>query len=151
MSGIVGFALVPGSFAIMRRTPQAADALHRWQAFRRYLTDFSRLQEYPPPAVTLWEHYLVYAITLGVADRVIEQFKELYPQVATTTTAATFPHWVGSSGSPLSGMDSIGSVLSSFNSTLATATSSFSSSSGSGGGFSGGGGGGGGGGSSGAR
>ena len=151
MSGIVGFALIPGSFAIMRRTPQAADALHRWQAFRRYLTDFSRLQEYPPPAVTLWEHYLVYAITLGVADRVIEQFKELYPQVAETTTAATFPHWVSSSGSPLSGMDSVGSVLSSFNSTLATATSSFSSSSGSGGGFSGGGGGGGGGGSSGAR
>jgi len=151
LTGIVGFALMPGSYAILRRTPEAAEALHRWQAFRRYLTDFSRLKEYPAPAVTLWEQYLVYAITLGVADKVIEQFKELYPQVAATTTAAAFPHWVGSGGTPLSGMDSIGSVLSSFNSTLATATSSFSSSSGSGGGFSGGGGGGGGGGSSGAR
>jgi uncharacterized membrane protein len=150
-SGVVGFALIPASFAIQRRTREAAEALHRWQAFRRYLTDFSQLREYPPPAVTLWEDYLVYAITLGVADRVIEQFKELYPQVAATTTAATFPHWVTSGGTPLSGMDSIGSVLSSFSTTLATATSSFSSSSGSGGGFSGGGGGGGGGGSSGAR
>ena len=151
ITGIIGFGLVPGSFAMLRRTPEAAEALHRWQAFRRYLTDFSRLEDHPPPAVILWEHYLVYAITLGVADKVIEQFKELHPQVAATATAATFPHWVSSGGTPLSGMESISGVLSSFSSTLATATSSFSSSSGSGGGFSGGGGGGGGGGSSGAR
>ncbi len=151
-SGLIGFALIPASFAILRRTPEAARQLHRWQAFRRYLTDFSQLERYPAPAVALWEHYLVYAITLGVADRVIEQFKELYPQVAEQAAAGTaFPHWVTAGGEPLSGMDSIGSVLSSFSSTLATATSSMSSSSGGGGGFSGGGGGGGGGGSSGAR
>jgi len=152
VSGFAGFALIPASFAIMRRTREAAKQLHRWQAFRRYLRDFSQLKQYPAPAVILWEQYLVYAITLGVADKVIGQFKELYPQVADRAEAGTaFPHWVNSGGQPLAGMDSIGSVLSSFSSTLATATSSMSSSSGGGGGFSGGGGGGGGGGSSGAR
>ena len=151
-SGAVGFAMVPASYALLRRTPQAARELHKWQAFRRYLTDFSQMKDYPAPAMALWEQYLVYAITLGVADRVIEQFKELYPKVAEqTSTVGAFPYWVSASGSPLGAMDSIGSALSSFSSTLATATSSFSSSSGSGGGFSGGGGGGGGGGSSGAR
>jgi len=152
VSAFVGFALIPGSYAILRRTPEAARQLHRWQAFRRYLTDFSQLKQYPAPAVILWEQYLVYAVTLGVADKVIGQFQELYPQVADRAEAGTaFPHWVNAGGQPLAGMDSIGSVLSSFSSTLATATSSMSSSSGSGGGFSGGGGGGGGGGSSGAR
>ncbi len=151
-SAVVAVAFLPASYAILRRTREAARDLGRWQAFRRYLTDFSELERYPPPAVVLWEHYLVYAITLGVADRVIEQFQDLYPQVAATTASVhTFPHWVSSSGSPVSGMSSIGSVLSSFSSTLATATSAMSSSSGSSGGFSGGGGGGGGGGSSGAR
>ncbi len=149
-SAAAGFIMIPASFAILRRTPEAARELQRWQAFRRYLTDFSRLKEYPAPAVALWEKYLVYAITLGVADKVIEQFKELYPQIADQAGSA-FPHWVMSGGTPLRGMQSIGNVLSSFNSTMATATSSFSSSSGHGGGFSGGGGGGGGGGSSGAR
>jgi len=152
VSACVGFALIPGSYAILRRTPEAARQLHRWQAFRRYLRDFSQLKQYPAPAVILWERYLVFAITLGVADKVIGQFKELYPQVADQAQAGSaFPHWVNAGGQPLAGMDSIGSVLSSFSSTLATATSSMSSSSGSGGGFSGGGGGGGGGGSSGAR
>jgi uncharacterized membrane protein len=151
-SALAGIALAGGGYAILRRTPEAARDLTQWQAFRRYLTDFSQLHQYPAPAVVLWEHYLVYAITLGVADRVIEQFQELYPQVADSATRAqAFPHWVGSGGSPLSGMSSIGSVLSSFSSTLATATSAMSTSSGSSGGFSGGGGGGGGGGSSGAR
>jgi uncharacterized membrane protein len=151
--GFVGFALIPGSLAIRRRTRQAAAALHRWQAFRRYLTDFSLLSEYPAPAVVLWEQYLVFAITLGVADRVIEQFKELHQlMVARGETAdVVFPNWVSHSGSPFTSMDSIGSAFTSFSSSFATATSSFSSSSGGGGGASGGGGGGGGGGSSGAR
>lgn len=151
LTGIGGMALIVASTAIRRRTRESAALLHRWQAFRRYLTDFSRLKEYPAPAVALWEQYLVYAITLGVADRVIEQFKELYPQVAETAAGAAFAHWVTPGGSPLRGVDAVGAALSSFSQTLATATSSFSSASGGGGGFSGGGGGGVGGGSSGAR
>lgn len=151
-TGFGGFGLIVASQAIRRRTREAAHELRRWQAFRRYLTDFSQLREYPPPAVALWEQYLVYGITLGVAERVIEQFRELYPQVEGAARAqGTFAHWVTPSGSPLRGVDAVSSALTSFSRTLATATSALSSTSGGGGGFSGGGGGGGGGGSSGAR
>jgi len=153
LPGFVGFALIPGSMNLRRRNPQAGKALHQWQAFRRYLTDFSRLKEYPAPAIVLWEQYLVFAVTLGVAERVIEQFKALYPRMAAQGQMGTaaFTNWVSGSGNAFTSMESIGSVFSSFSTGFATATSSFSSSSGGGGGFSGGGGGGGGGGSSGAR
>lgn len=150
--GFVGFALIPGSRNLRRRNPEAARALHQWEAFRRYLTDFSRLKEYPAPAIVLWEQYLVFAVTLGVAERVIEQFKALYPQVPDQGQMGTvaFANWVSGSGNAFSSMDSIGGMFSSFGTSFATATSSYSSSSGGGGGFSGGGGGGDGGGSSGA-
>jgi uncharacterized membrane protein len=89
------------------------------------------LPEYPAPAVVLWEQYLVFAITLGVADRVIEQFRELQQMMAARgeTVGVAFPNWVSHSGSPFASMDSIGSAFSSFSSSFATATSSYSSSS----------------------
>ncbi len=153
VDGFGGFGIIIASLNTRRRTREAASALHHWQAFRRYLLDFSRLREYPAPAVVLWEQYLVFAITLGVADRVIEQFKDLYVRLpdAERSTFVGFPNWVSSEGQGFSSLGSISSAFDSFSHTFTAATSSFSSSSGSGGGFSGGGGGGGGGGSSGAR
>jgi uncharacterized membrane protein len=145
----VGLAMMPASLLLRRRNPLAAQALHQWQAFRRYLTDFSELRQYPAPAVELWDQYLVYAITLGVADRVIEQFKTIYPRVVSEDGHAhIFQNWVSADGQPfsLSGFDAVGHAFSSFGQAMSIATSSFTSASGGGGGFSGGGGGGGGGG-----
>jgi uncharacterized membrane protein len=151
LPAFVGFALIPASMAaIRRRNPIAAIALHQWQAFRRYLTDFSQLRSYPPPAVVLWEQYLVFAVTLGVADEVIRQFRELYPHMPTDQQTGVFSNWVVDGGNPLSSIGSMESAFSSFGEAISTATSSFSSASGGGGGSSGGGGGGGGGGGAGA-
>jgi len=151
--GFGGFGIIISSLSIRSRTQEAAKALHYWQAFRRYLADFSRLREYPAPAVVLWEQYLVFAIALGVADRVIEQFKDLYPRLPEQerATFSAFPNWSTPEGPAFGDLDSISKAFTSFSSTVSVATSSFSSGSGGGGGFSGGGGGGGGGGSSGAR
>ena len=44
----------------------------RWEAFRRYLTDFPRLQEAPPATLELWERFLVYGIAFGIAERVLQ-------------------------------------------------------------------------------
>ena len=44
----------------------------RWDAFRRYLTDFPRLQEAPPATLELWERFLVYGIAFGIAERVLQ-------------------------------------------------------------------------------
>jgi uncharacterized membrane protein len=154
-----GIFFIIASRTIRRRSREAADAFHRWQAFRHYLVDFSMLKEYPAPAIVMWEKYLVYAIVLGVADRVLAQLRQLAPQLAPEQSEMTaFSNWVSASdtASPLAGIEAVSHAMSSLSETLAIATSAPSSSSGSDGGFSGGGssdsggGGGGGGGSRGA-
>ena len=54
----------------------------RWAGFRRYLRDFSNLHEAPTMAVTIWQHYLVWAVALGIADEVEEQVRALVPPEA---------------------------------------------------------------------
>jgi uncharacterized membrane protein len=54
-----------------RRTLAGTLEAERWEAFRRYLTDFPRLRDVPAATVTLWESYLVYAISFGLARRVL--------------------------------------------------------------------------------
>lgn len=51
----------------------------KWNNFKNYLTDFSMIKEYPPESVTVWNHYLVYATALGVADKVSENMKLSVP------------------------------------------------------------------------
>jgi uncharacterized membrane protein len=142
---VAGVVLLVGAGAVKRRSQRGADDLQRWKAFRKFLSDFSEMPRAELPALALWEHYLVYAIPLGVADKVIQQLRQLYPveEIARTPGLNT---WVGSSSfdSGRGGGGALG-ALGSFTAAMAAATSSSSSGSGGGGGFSGGGGGGGGG------
>ncbi len=55
-----------------RRTAEGQLEARRWEAFRRYLTDFPRLEESPAASLELWEQDLVYAIAFGRAERVLE-------------------------------------------------------------------------------
>ena len=55
-----------------RRSRDGEVEAERWEAFRRYLTDFPRLQEAPPATLALWERFLVYGIAFGIADRVLQ-------------------------------------------------------------------------------
>jgi hypothetical protein len=54
----------------------------RWAGFRRYLRDFSNLHEAPTMAVTIWQHYLVWAVALDIADEVEKQVRALVPPEA---------------------------------------------------------------------
>ena len=76
---VLGCLMLPGSKAIRKRTPEAAAALSRWQAFRRHLLQWSSLTDGPAHSVVLWEKYLTYGVTLGAARRVIDGFRLLYP------------------------------------------------------------------------
>ncbi|HEX5695415.1 MAG TPA: DUF2207 domain-containing protein, partial [Acidimicrobiia bacterium] len=49
----------------VRRTKEGAVEAERWDAFRRYLNDFSRLEEAPPISLDLWDRFLIYAIVFG--------------------------------------------------------------------------------------
>ncbi|HXH87472.1 MAG TPA: DUF2207 domain-containing protein, partial [Gaiellaceae bacterium] len=55
-----------------RRSPEAQAEAERWDAFRRYLTDFPRLKDAPPATLQLWERFLVYGIAFGIAERVLQ-------------------------------------------------------------------------------
>lgn len=47
---------------------------------RKFLLDYSLIAEREAIEVSLWEQYLIYAQLLGIADKVEEQFKNLYPE-----------------------------------------------------------------------
>ncbi|UCC68714.1 MAG: DUF2207 domain-containing protein [Armatimonadota bacterium] len=85
--GVAGI-LTAGSGVIRRRSPEGAEALARWQAFRRHLAEVSSLSDAPPHSVAVWERYLVYAISLGVAGRVVDGFRLLHPTRANIGASA---------------------------------------------------------------
>jgi len=125
-----------------RRSRDAALEAERWDAFRRYLQDFPRLQEAPPATLALWERLLVYGIAFGIAERVLQAAHMAMPEAMAQASSLYWISGQGNLGSGASAM-SIGDLASGFGSALAPPSSG---SGGFGGGFSGGGGGGGGGG-----
>jgi uncharacterized membrane protein len=129
-----------------RRSPEAEKEAERWEAFRHFLTDFPRLQDAPPASLELWERYLVYGITFGIAERVLQGAQLYMPE---ELHHASSIYWISPNGDLGSGPSAlgIGDLSSGFGSALAPPSSG---SHGFGGGFSGGGGFGGGGGGGGA-
>jgi len=127
-----------------RRTKQGALEGERWMAFRQYLRDFSRLEEAPSISLALWDQFLVYGISLGVAEQVLEQAR-LHAPVELEQTSSLY--WYGNNGY---GGGPTQNAFVGLESALSGAFTPPSSGSGSGGGFSGGGGGGSGGGGGGA-
>lgn len=133
------------SVFLKRRSPSAALDFKKWEAFKRFLLHFSNLKEALPASMVIWEHYLVYAVGLGVAEKTIEQLKVVMPDLLKEQgTVYSGPSWFESSRG-LDGLSSLESFGQSLSNMVAIANSSMTSASGGGGGFSGGGGGGGGG------
>ena len=140
----VGIVLIFVSRSIKRRSTEAAELYAQFQALRRYMKDFGRMDEKPPDAVVLWQQFLVYAVVFDMADQVIKAMQVKVPEVMQDPAFNTMTFMMiaqpGMGPSPFSAMDQ------SFGQAVAVATSNSSSGVGGGGGFSGGGGGGGGGG-----
>lgn len=62
-----------------RWTPEGRLYYERWNNFKKYLTDFSALNEHPPESIKIWDHYLVYATALGVAKEVLHNMSLVVP------------------------------------------------------------------------
>lgn len=138
------------SVTINKRTRYGNEQKAKWTAFRNFLKDFSRLDKAGLPSIVIWEHYLVYAISLGVAKEVIKQLPLVISEYDYNDGNLTFLSGYGSSivfTDFTHVLDStISSVTNAIDNAMNVANSTLSSSSGSGGGFSGGSSGGGGGG-----
>lgn len=53
-----------------------AETMSKWQAFKNFLSDYSQLEEAKITSIHLWEEYFVYAIALGVSDKVVKAYKK---------------------------------------------------------------------------
>lgn len=130
-----------------RRSAKGRLEFAKWRAFRRYLQHFSRVGDARAVSAGIWEKYIPYAVTLGVAKRAFQEMEIVF---STAEEQAHFvPHWFVYRGrGGLAGMSQMTETVSR---SVLTAAGQASSGSGAGGGFSGGGGGGFGGGGGGAR
>ncbi len=62
-------------------TQKGYDEKIQWEALKRFLEDYSLLNEKEVPQLAVWEKYLVYATAFGIANKVIDQMKAKYPKV----------------------------------------------------------------------
>jgi uncharacterized membrane protein len=149
VGGLV-LACLPFAKALARWTPEAALEEKKWEAYKKFISDFSAMKDAGPSLLQIWEQHLVYATALGVADKLLSNLDLVAREFRAGVPAAVWYHPYGvGSGSGIGGAASLQSFSASF-ANLASLSSALSSSTSTGGGFSGGGGGGGGGGASGA-
>jgi len=142
-----GAILLVAAIGLRRRSQLGSTHLAMWRAFRRFLLHFSALDRAEVPSLTIWEHYLVFAVVLGVAKQVLEQLKIVYPQLAEAGPGVHPWIWMHVARGTLAPATMVGSLTDALHSSVATAVNYRPSSRGGfGGGFSGGGGRGGGGG-----
>ena len=116
---------------------ELAEAKDKWQAFKNFLSDYSQLEEAKITSVHLWEQYFVYAVALGVSEKVVKAYKKALDMgvidqgVNKFRTSPIFNTMFNSSFSNLNGIVSRTNSMASFT----IASSRRSSLSGGGGGF----------------
>jgi uncharacterized membrane protein len=140
-----GFGVIIYGALIRKKTQTGINEYTKWRAFKRFLLHFSNMKDYEIPSVVVWEHYLVYAISLGVADKVISKLKLVLSSQDISLRNSTYLYCMTDRSGRINN-----SMFKSFDKVFTSAFASATASTGSGGGFSSGGGGGGGGGGAGA-
>lgn len=86
MTGIVAVAMsfVALGFMVVaatRRSPKGHQEFTKWRAFRLYLKESSRVDTARVGSLGIWEQYLPYAITLGVADQMLRELEVRFPRL----------------------------------------------------------------------
>jgi uncharacterized membrane protein len=147
---LIFLLIVLAQHFLSRWSPEAALTYRRLMAFHHFLSDFSLLKEASSQLLALWDRYLVYAVVLGVAEKLLRHIRRY---VEETHIPFHTPSWYSSAQGTGLGVASPGG-LAHFDAfarsmqNMVNLGKALSTSSTSGGGFSSGGGGGGGGGSS---
>lgn len=85
---ITGVALLVVSRFMERRTQKGADAYARCKALRKWLTEFSSLDERPTTDVKVWGEFMVYAYLFGVAKEAIAELRKKVPEMFQVDNAA---------------------------------------------------------------
>lgn len=115
---------------------EGLNQVEMWKGLKKYMEEYSLLDERKVFELPLWEKFLVFATAFGIADKVLEQLKIAYPNIEEMTDISSSSYIYVMYHNSFNK-----NFTNAINSTIASAT--HSSGSGGGGGFSGGGGGGG--------
>ena len=78
---ITGVALIVVSRFMERRTQKGADVYARCKGLRKWLTEFSALDERPAADVKVWGEFMVYAYLFGVAEQAIGELRKKVPEM----------------------------------------------------------------------
>jgi uncharacterized membrane protein len=73
-----------------KRSKESMETFVRWDAFKKFLIDFGNFDDYPIPGVIVWEHYLVYAVSLKCADKVMQQLRVKLPMDEEMASKSTY-------------------------------------------------------------
>jgi hypothetical protein len=114
----------------------------QWQAYKRFLSDFSAMKEAPAEHYKMWDYHFIYATALGVSKEYLAGLKKL---MAAEPDRFSTPAWIvanqnlAAAGTMTDRLDSITANLASLEANLTALESALSTTTSSGGGFSGGG------------
>lgn len=148
LGGVLIFGLIAVNF-IRKYSRRGVEHKAMWEAFKKFLQDFSNMKDAEIPSLVIWEHYLVYATSLGVADEVIDQLPKVFSEADLSNPDLTYMGGYRSFNNFYLLNNSFSNTMSKVSSAVSSAqiaSSTKSSGGGFGGGFSGGSSGGGGGG-----
>jgi uncharacterized membrane protein len=82
--GIVGLFSLLYVGTVYKRTPKGNTDYNNWIGLKKFLNDFGKFEHRDLPHVELWEKYLVYAMTFGLANKLAKtmsiKFQEMSKQ-----------------------------------------------------------------------
>ena len=74
-----GFAAGSGN-CIKNLSDKGKEELSEVVGLKKYLDEFTLIAEREITETIIWKEYMVYATLFGIADKVIDQFKQVYPE-----------------------------------------------------------------------
>lgn len=72
----MGFILIASTLGAKRPADNLQKEKAKWQALKNFLGDYSLLEDAKINSIRLWEQYFVYAVALGVSEKVVKAYKK---------------------------------------------------------------------------
>lgn len=92
----------------LRPPNRVKEVIAKSKALKRWLEDFTLLDEKPPTAVEVWDEFMVYATAFDVADTTLASINNTLPSVASNSQFVSVVSWVKKDADNTSPFEKIG-------------------------------------------
>ncbi len=72
----MGVLLIISVFKVKKPKGESQEIKTKWEAFKNFLADYSQLDDGSITSIRLWEHYFVYAVAMGISDKLVKAYKK---------------------------------------------------------------------------